>query len=116
MEKDIENNQPFLLNQTVHSLSWSDITVSVNDGDLIQGIDGVVKQGELHLRGPLYINGMVNTDRIRRTGRPNGPLRKRQNNPPERPRAPHSIELHRRMPREQQQARQRSLRADILLR
>lgn len=49
MEKDVENNQPFLLNQTVHSLSWSDITVSVNDRDLIQGIDGVVKQGKLLL-------------------------------------------------------------------
>lgn len=46
MEKDIENNQPFLLNQTVHSLSWSDITVSVDNRDIIQGIDGNVKQGK----------------------------------------------------------------------
>lgn len=52
MEKDIENNQRFLLNQTVHSLSWSDITVSVNDRDLIQDIDGVVKQGKLHFHDP----------------------------------------------------------------
>lgn len=46
MEKDIEDDQPFLLNQTVHSLSWSDITVSVNNRDLIQGIDGHVNQGK----------------------------------------------------------------------
>ena len=59
MEKDIENNQRFLLNQTVHSLSWSDITVSVNDRDLIQGIYGVVKQGRLHFYDPLYINWIL---------------------------------------------------------
>lgn len=46
MDKDIENNQAFLLNQTVHTLSWSDVTVNINDRDLIQGIDGIVKQGK----------------------------------------------------------------------
>lgn len=35
MENEIENNQAFLLSQTVHSLSWSDVAVHVNDRYLI---------------------------------------------------------------------------------
>lgn len=42
---DIESNRPFLLNETVQSLSWSDITVSVKDRDLIHDINGNVQQG-----------------------------------------------------------------------
>lgn len=48
MDNDLESNNTFLLNETVHSLSWRDITVSVNDRDLIKGISGDVQAGMPH--------------------------------------------------------------------
>jgi len=45
MDNDVENNNKFLLNETVNSLSFRDITVSVNDRDLIKGISGDVQAG-----------------------------------------------------------------------
>lgn len=47
---DLESNRPFLLNETVQSLSWSDITVSVKNRDLIHNINGNVQQGKFYLR------------------------------------------------------------------
>ncbi|BCR89275.1 putative ABC transporter [Aspergillus chevalieri] len=53
MDNDVENNNKFLLNETVNSLSFRDITVSVNDRDLIKGISGDVQAGQLvALMGP----------------------------------------------------------------
>lgn len=47
MDNDLENNSKFLLNETVNSLTFRDITVSVNDRDLIKGISGDVQAGKL---------------------------------------------------------------------
>ncbi|OJJ85347.1 putative ABC transporter [Aspergillus glaucus CBS 516.65] len=53
MDNDLENNNKFLLNETVSSLAFRDITVSVNDRDLIKGISGDVQAGQLvALMGP----------------------------------------------------------------
>ncbi|EYE96840.1 putative ABC transporter [Aspergillus ruber CBS 135680] len=53
MDNDLENNSKFLLNETVNSLTFRDITVSVNDRDLIKGISGDVQAGQLvALMGP----------------------------------------------------------------
>lgn len=46
MDNDLENNNKFLLNETVNSLTFRDITVSVNDRDLIKGISGDVQAGK----------------------------------------------------------------------
>jgi hypothetical protein len=50
-----------LTNETVHSFSWKDVTVTVNDRatkqplDILSGINGVVQAGEmLALMGPRY--------------------------------------------------------------
>jgi hypothetical protein len=55
-----------LTNETVHSFSWKDVTVTVNDRakkqplDILSGINGIVQAGEmLALMGPRYTSNKV---------------------------------------------------------